>query len=219
MNDYASAVELGEWHRIWTAAFIHQSLTHVSLNAAMLGYLGFQIERRFGALFLAWVLVLSTALGSLCSLILDPHSASIGCSAAVYALLTLSVGLGLRDRHEPESVSEHFGWFVLPYLVLAFVMGLLSPNTDHAGHFGGFVVGAVFACFHPNHQSNARRTWVLPALMSGLLICVLTVFSWKGTAWTSMVVYHDDQGLQIERPSHWKAGWGVLVLEHGFPQL
>ena len=87
------------------------------LNVCMLGYVGYQIENRFGAKILVWIIALSTGLGSLLSLLYEPMSASVGASASVYALLTLAVGLGIRGKNESDALSEHLGWFLnaLPY--------------------------------------------------------------------------------------------------------
>ena len=208
MNDYAAVIELGEWHRVWTAALVHQSLAHMLLNVCMLGYVGYQIENRFTAKILAWIIALSTALGSLLSLLYEPMSASVGASAAVYALLTLAVGLGIRGKDESDALSEHLGWFLMPYLVLAIVLGLMSHNVDHAGHFGGFLIGALFAWWLPKRHQPARGWWIFPSMISGLALSLLISLSWKGDSWVSLTPYSDSQGLSMALPTHWKSGWG-----------
>lgn len=213
MNDYASVVELGEWYRIWTAALVHQSLGHMLLNLCLLGYVGFQIEARLGQTILAWIVGLSTGVGSLFSLLYAPHSASIGASASVYALLTFAVGFGLRHPKDPAARSEHLGWFVLPYLILAIALGFLSSNIDHAGHLGGFLVGVVFVWRLPTASNThfhvaPRRWWQLPSLLSVAAVMLLCSLIWKGESWVVLARHHDAQGLSIERPSYWKSGWG-----------
>lgn len=149
--------DAGEVWRLLSCHFVHTSGLHLSFNLFVLFAVGGALEhacRRvdYGALLL-WVAIVS----SLASLVGTPQ-VSAGSSGIVFGVLAAAVTFGLRhhDRLGP-TVRRYFGTWVLPFLVVLFVVGLRNPGIDHASHLGGLCAGLAAGLLLPIN---------LPALVS-----------------------------------------------------
>jgi membrane associated rhomboid family serine protease len=130
-------VDLGQWWRLFTAAFLHIGPVHLLLNMLALLVFGSELERQLGRWrFLA--LYLLSALGGAASIQLfgNPLGAVAGASTAIYGLLG---GLGVLMLVRRQDIRG------LVTLLAINVFISFLPGVSLLGHLGGLVVGALTA--------------------------------------------------------------------------
>lgn len=141
-----------QYWRLLTYAWLHAGALHLTMNVALLVWVGRIVERRTGSVVTLAVYLAGALLGGLFIALkaaVDPEpGASLGASAAISALLTCALAL----LHRPSSAA--FGqpgrvrvalWAVL---VGALALSFL-PGVSLVGHVGGLVVGAVLGLVVP----------------------------------------------------------------------
>jgi membrane associated rhomboid family serine protease len=152
LGDALHVVELGarstalvgdadERWRLLSAHLVHTSWLHLAFNVAFLFPVGGALEQIVRRRDYAVLLLLAMAGSGMASLLYTPQ-VSAGASGLVFAVLGAAVVTGIRhrDRLGPR-VRHHFGWWVLPFLVVTLVVTLGNPSVDHANHVGGLVAG------------------------------------------------------------------------------
>lgn len=175
-------LEAGEVWRMLTMGFFHTGLAHVVMNMLWLGYVGWYLERALGPALLLLVYVEAVLGGSLLSTFLRPSNPSLGASGGVFGLIAASVIFGLlRPQLLPEDSRRFFGKALLPYLIVMFISGFSSTQTDNACHLGGLVTGALLGWildppgYERAHGRNAR-TAVAGGLISAATLLGLAVY-------------------------------------------
>lgn len=130
-------VQLGEWWRVLTAAFLHIGPVHLVMNMLGLLLFGSELERQLGrARFLGLYLV--SALGGAAAIQLfgNPGGYVAGASTAIYGLLGALGVLLLATRQDIRGL--------LTLLAINVVISFL-PGVSLLGHLGGLVAGAAAA--------------------------------------------------------------------------
>jgi membrane associated rhomboid family serine protease len=130
-------VDLGDWWRLLTAAFLHIGPVHLVLNMLALLMFGSELERQLGRWrFLA--LYLLSALGGSVAIQLfgDPLGPVGGASTAIYGVLG---GLGVLMVFHRQDLRG-----LLTLLAINVFISFL-PGVSLLGHLGGLVTGAITA--------------------------------------------------------------------------
>ncbi len=128
---------LGEWWRVFTAAFLHIGPVHLVVNMLGLLIFGSELERQLGRVrFLA--LYLLSALGGAVAIQLfgDPRVPVAGASTAIYGLLGGLAVLMIANRQDLRGL--------LTLLAINVVISFL-PGVSLLGHLGGLVAGLLTA--------------------------------------------------------------------------
>jgi membrane associated rhomboid family serine protease len=160
---YAVA-ELGEWWRIFTAAFLHVGLVHLVMNMLALLIFGSEIERQLGRLrFLA--LYLLSVLGGAAAIQLfgDAGQVVAGASTAIYGLLGALAVLMIFHRQDLRGL--------LTLLAINVLISFL-PGVSLLGHLGGLVAGALAAAILVLTRTRPRAQI---AGLAGLAVLLLTL--------------------------------------------
>lgn len=125
-------------YRGLTFSFVHAGAHHLIMNGLFILFFGTAIERRYGSLTMAAILV-ATSYSS--ALIIDlfsgPGSVTVGASGVGYGLMAVAAGMMARSR-----------WQRGPILILiAIQLGytLITPGVSWWGHVGGLVGGAALS--------------------------------------------------------------------------
>jgi membrane associated rhomboid family serine protease len=161
-------VELGEWWRVLTAAFLHIGPLHLLLNMLALLVFGSELESRlgrwrFGAVYLVSVLGGATAL----QLLGNPIVPAAGASTAIYGLFG---ALGVLMLSRGEDVRG-----LVTLLVINVVISLL-PGVSLIGHLGGLVAGALAATVVVlTRRRRPAQIAALAVLGVALFVVALTV--------------------------------------------
>jgi membrane associated rhomboid family serine protease len=147
---FGPAVADGDYWRLITSGFLHVQIVHILLNMLSLFWLGRLVEPALGHARYAGIYLASLLSGSLGVMILDPNSATLGASGAIYGLLGAAIVMA-RNRGIGLVQSG-----LLPILAINFVITLSVPNISLGGHLGG-LVGGLVSTFVVEQLSMRRR--------------------------------------------------------------
>jgi rhomboid protease GluP len=139
----------GEWWRIFTAPFLHGSLSHFLGNAVALLFTGMILERLIGAPWFGALFVIAGLGGAAGSLALNPPQIiSVGASGAIVGLLTAAFVCSFT--FESEQLRRRMRKVSLRFLVPSLLPALLPLSTaaggaqvDYGAHIGGAIAGAL----------------------------------------------------------------------------
>jgi membrane associated rhomboid family serine protease len=130
-------VQLGEWWRLITAAFLHIGPVHLVMNMLALLLFGSELESRLGrARFLGVYLVAVLGGSTAIQLFGYPDGYVAGASTAIYGLLGALGVLLLAQRQDIRGL--------LTLLAINVFISFL-PGVSLLGHLGGLVAGALAA--------------------------------------------------------------------------
>ncbi|MCW2637344.1 MAG: rhomboid family intrarane serine protease [Blastococcus sp.] len=130
-------VDLGQWWRLFTAAFLHIGPIHLVMNMVALLLFGSELERQLGRRrFLALYLLSALGGATAIQLLGEPGGYVAGASTAIYGLLG---GLGVLLLANRQDVRG-----LLTLLAINVFISFL-PGVSLLGHLGGLVVGALAA--------------------------------------------------------------------------
>jgi membrane associated rhomboid family serine protease len=150
----------GEWWRLVTSGFMHDPNTifHLLLNMYALFWLGRMIEPALGHARFLGIYFASLLCGSLGVLLLQPNTAAVGASGAIFGLFGAAIVMA-RNRNINLMQSG-----LLPVLILNFVITFL-PGTHiaYGAHVGGFVGGLVTA-WVVEELARRRQSSMVPAV-------------------------------------------------------
>ena len=132
----------GQWWRIVTGGFLHESLLHIGFNMYILYILGMQLEPLLGRLKFGTIYGVSLLTGSLGALLVSPHSITVGASGAVFGIMG-AFAVELRSRNLPvmQGGMGGVGGLILINLVISFTL----PGISWGGHVGGLIGGGLTA--------------------------------------------------------------------------
>ncbi|MCW3007590.1 MAG: Rhomboid family protein [Solirubrobacterales bacterium] len=157
----------GDYWRLITSGFLHESFIHIGFNMYLLWILGQMLEPVIGTVrFLA---VYFTALlgGSFGALLLEPHAVTLGASGAVFGLMGFAF-FELRSRGI-DPFRAGIGWLI----VLNLALGLVLNGVSIGGHIGGLVAGSL--CALAFQQAQKMRQPSLAFVACGVISVVSIV--------------------------------------------
>lgn len=128
----------GEWYRIITSGFLHSGLIHVGFNMYLLYAIGSQLEKRYGWMTFIGLYLAGLIGGSLGVFLVEPTSAAVGASGAVFALMGFLVVI--QWKNGINVMQSGVGRLVLFNIVFSFF-----PGISLGGHVGGLVTGVIAA--------------------------------------------------------------------------
>jgi membrane associated rhomboid family serine protease len=156
-------VELGEWWRLLTAAFLHIGPVHLAVNMLALLLFGSELERQLGRWrFLGVYLVSALGGATAIQLFGFPGGYVAGASTAIYGLLGALGVLLVANRQDIRGL--------LTLLAINVFISFL-PGVSLLGHLGGLVAGALASGVLV--ATRRRENLQLPGL--ALLAVVLAV--------------------------------------------
>ncbi len=135
-----------EYYRLFTAMFLHGSISHLFFNMYALYILGMSIEQMYGRWRFSAIYILGGLTGSVASAALNltgPRDFGLGASGAVFALLGAQILYFWRYR---ETLGAYARGALRQYAILLGInlfFGLAVPQIDNTAHMGGLVGGAV----------------------------------------------------------------------------
>lgn len=159
-------VQLGEWWRVLTAAFLHIGPVHLVLNMLAVLVFGSELERQLGRWRFLGVYLVS-ALGGAAAIQLFgfPGGYVAGASTAIYGLLGALGVLMLASRQDIRGL--------LTLLAINVFISFL-PGVSLLGHLGGLVAGALAAGVLV--ATRRRENLQLPGLaLLGVVLAVVAV--------------------------------------------
>ncbi|BAU94288.1 putative membrane-bound rhomboid protease [Corynebacterium suranareeae] len=145
--------------------FLHIGPGHMLLNLLLLWLFGREIERDFGsALFIAMYFV--GGIGASAAVIwMDPFSPTAGASGAIYAMMSILVGLFILRGADIRA----------PLILIAINIAytLSASGVSLWGHLGGLITGALITW--PMIKAKTYKTqWLIVTI--GLVLSIVAVF-------------------------------------------
>jgi membrane associated rhomboid family serine protease len=169
------AVWRGQAWRLLTCTLMHANFTHFWLNFLALTQLSKLIERTTRRAYVPVVFLFSALCGSVFSLLLYPHTTSIGASGGLMGLMGFTVVAARADeaKYPPKYLRrlvEGIGFVAL--------LGLFGfAFIDNAAHFGGLCGGALLGWMFlsPGNDRQSRvESWLTSLAGVSIIILGLT---------------------------------------------
>lgn len=158
-------VRAGEWSRLLTSAFVHAGLLHFWMNLAAIRTLGVPQEVLAPPSRLPLVFVVAALAGNALSLLLYPHTPSVGASGGIMGFVGYLLALSWR---RPGSVSRRLRGGLLATVGLTAYIGVFGFQfINNAAHGGGLLGGALVALL------DVRTTEALTHSRRGRMLDVL----------------------------------------------
>jgi membrane associated rhomboid family serine protease len=166
------AVWRGQAWRLFTCTLMHANFTHFWMNFFALTQLSKLIERTTQRAYVPVVFLFSALCGSIFSLLLYPHTTSIGASGGLMGLMGFAVFAARADeaKYPPKYLRrlvEGIGFVAL--------LGLFGfALIDNAAHFGGLCGGTLLGWMFlspGNDRKTRAESWLTP--LAGVSIVLL----------------------------------------------
>jgi membrane associated rhomboid family serine protease len=172
---YPPAVAVGEFHRLITVAFTHDTnnFFHILFNGWAIFVIGPYLERAFGHLRFLALYLLSAMGGSVLGFWLDPlNTFTVGASGAVFGLFGAVFVVGRRLNVDVRGITV----IIVLNLAITFVLPMVSGYAiSWTGHVGGLVTGTLLAAALAYAPSKNRTLWQVLAIAGALALLVVLV--------------------------------------------
>lgn len=135
--------ENGEYYRLFTAAFLHFSFSHVLNNMFVGAVLGYRLEDIVGPIRFIILYVVSAVGANVVSLLyysrFDPSSLSAGASGAVFGIVGGLLGISLRKRDSVDITPKQ----IAIYALLSLYSGFATTGVNNVAHLSGMLFGFI----------------------------------------------------------------------------
>lgn len=169
------AVWQGQAWRLLTCTLMHANFTHFWMNFLALTSLSKLVERTTRRAFVPFVFLFSATCGSVFSLLLYPHTTSIGASGGLMGLLGFAV---IAARADGPKFPPKYQRRLVEGIGFTALLGLFGfAFIDNAAHFGGLCGGALLGWLFlsPNSDLKSRaETLTAPLAAASLALLGLT---------------------------------------------
>jgi membrane associated rhomboid family serine protease len=132
----------GDYWRLVSSGFLHAGPIHILFNMYLLWVLGNLLEPTLGSGRFAALYFTALLAGACGALVVDPNSATVGASGAVFGLMG-AAAVELRSRGINPFQTD-IGLLIIFNLVLSFVLSHVSVGGHVGGLIGGGLVGVTF---------------------------------------------------------------------------
>lgn len=136
-------LENSQWWRLLTPAFMHFSELHIVFNLMWWGSLGAQIERKFGTISLAVILLGTAILSNIAQLVVSGPNFG-GLSGVVYGVIGFVWWCGWLRPSWGINLPNYIIGFSLVWLVLGY-LDWLWVSVANTAHTIGLVIGCALA--------------------------------------------------------------------------
>jgi len=154
--------------RYLSAMFVHFGVIHIVFNTMALFDFGRITERELGSARFTIIFVMTGIVGFLVSDVwyslqgAGPPTA--GASGGLFGLVGAVIGY-LFARKNPA-----YKQYLTHALLFTVVMLIAGFPVNHAAHFGGLVLGAVFGFAFSKETRPWKRTWLFGAIAAALVV-------------------------------------------------
>ena len=134
-------VELGDYYRLITSAFLHIGVLHLLCNMYALYVLGKDIESFFGKWKFIFIYLISALVGSFVSIIfIDEYAVSAGASGAIFGLMGSLLYFGYNYR---VTLNNSINKQIIPIILINLFVGFMSSGINNYAHLGGLLGGYI----------------------------------------------------------------------------
>lgn len=142
VSDY---VQQGDWWRLLTSMFLHESILHLLFNMLSLFFIGPFIEQIYGVRRFLAIYFVSGIVGGLVFMAVQPHVGAVGASGAIFGIFGAMGAFFFAFRNQLGRAANGLigQWFF--WLALNLFLGISDPNIALSDHIGGLIAGAIMA--------------------------------------------------------------------------
>lgn len=167
-------VKLGEWWRIFTAAFIHIGFFHILFNMYFLYSIGPLFERLYGPRNFLIIYLLAGIMGNLFTYAFGgDNTVSAGASTSLYGIFGLAIGLMIN--YKDDEILRSLGASFLSIIVINVVYSLLAPGIGIQGHLGGFLAGVILAGIFPVVNRQLPMATIIISVLAFVVLAILFI--------------------------------------------
>ena len=168
---YKPFIIAGEWWRLITVGFVHVQVWHLAMNLFAMWNLGSLMEKVYGSVKFAAILMLSVLCGSVFLFIMTGNTVSVGLSGGLYGLMTAEIYWIVRNGglNHPQ-IKDSLIRTVIVNAAINFIGGIAWQ-----AHLGGAVCGILMAVLFDQDPSsrtlkrNAAAAAVILFIAAGIL--------------------------------------------------
>lgn len=129
----------GQWWRLLTPIFLHQSFTHLLLNGFSLAIFGPTLERFLGSFKFVLFFLTTGLIANVATYFLKPLTyIHIGASGAIFGILGFFLYLALFKKNALTATEVNT---VYTLTGIAVIMTFIQPNINIVGHIAGLIAG------------------------------------------------------------------------------
>ncbi len=138
-----SAIQAGQWWRLFTSAFLHFNFTHILFNSYALFQAGIFVEFVYGTPRYAIIYLASLIGGAVAAYLstVGTQQITAGASGAIMGIFGAMAVLAFKL---PPLRRQLFQAAIVP-IVLTLGYGLFNTGISNAGHIGGLITGIIMA--------------------------------------------------------------------------
>ena len=170
----------GHYLGLVTSFFIHLDLMHLGFNMIWIWKMGATLEKSVSAWKYVLFMVMGTAVGSCCELLVSGQTGA-GASGAGYALMGLFWGgRGFHDSWRQLGTRDNMRLFLVWGVFCIFMTVTHVMSVANGAHFGGLLFGLAvgYLFFSPQR----KPLWISALiLVLGLCVVSLTWVPWSST--------------------------------------
>ncbi len=145
LNVNANAVlQRGQFYRIFSAIFVHANLYHFLNNALGIYIFGSRIERVYGKFNIFMTFMLAAIFGNIFTILLLPHTASVGASGGVFGLIGLALGVTIVNRNILLGLDFNTIAIMTVFMVAS---SFVVPDVNAVAHITGLIVGLLISVY------------------------------------------------------------------------
>lgn len=133
----------GQWWRLITPIFLHQSFTHLLFNGFSLAIFGPTLEKYLGSFTFVLFFISTGLIANIVTFFLKPLTyIHIGASGALFGILGFFLYLALFRKHQLTATEVNT---IYTLTGIAVIMTFIQPNINITGHITGLLAGLALA--------------------------------------------------------------------------
>lgn len=173
------AVWQGQIWRLFTATLMHANLSHFLMNSVALLHFARLVEHTVQRACVPLVFLLTSAVGSIFSVLLYPNSTSVGASGGLMGLLGFITIAAYFDR---TTYPQTYFRQLIETIAAVGVFGLLGfAFIDNAAHFGGLIGGLLLGWLLLRRQAPGSLRWekllTFGGVAASIVLCFVAAFA------------------------------------------
>ena len=173
----------GEWWRLVTMLFVHQSILHLLVDVVGLLAVGIVLERLVGAAAFAAVYAVAGLSASAFDLVASPTGLSLGASGAIFGLYGLMLAFAIGSLFDTRpTIPWTLAKFLAPpaalFALYSFSSGAITTRPELMAFVIGCISGVFVARGVEERPVSAIRT--APVLVGAMVMVIVTVRPMRG---------------------------------------
>jgi rhomboid protease GluP len=136
-------LQADQWWRLFTAMFLHGSITHLLMNMFSLYLIGRSVELYLSNKSYLSIYLFSGLLGGLFSLMMHPNTVGVGASGAIFGLFGALAGFFLAHREQIQAETKAFMKSFALIIGINLAIGLSIESIDLVAHIAGLSIGFI----------------------------------------------------------------------------